>query len=555
VHLSFVKPFCISEEKDQANPRVLYPVESRQALRAITHPATVAFGLANLYLLDLTGPFIDPNHDLVYHLIGSTWPIILPIIVYLILLFLLLAGLLLLARRRGALRVIIWSAFLLAIPSILMHTIANFTNADVPDWLSYLVAFSALSVLLVITARWRQFLPFFEKIQGVASAILGVFAFSGLIIFAQLIWCVSQTRNLNPAPALHHPTTASVHPRIVWLLLDELSYQQLYERRYKGLELPAFDQLAAQSTDFTHVIPVGSYTRFVLPSLFTGVPSNEIRVSASGHLISLRDPATGKWNPFLPDQTVFQDALNQGYSTGIAGWYNPYCRIMPGVLDHCFWTYRQFTPANLSPNRSFAADLLRPMHYLVLDIKHFFGHGPGAPTDELRNLRQHTADYSRLVTVGDADLADRSIDFLFLHMPIPHPYGIYDRSHKTFANHHTSYIDNLALADQYLAHIRQILEQQNQWDSTTLIVMGDHSWRTSTVWSNSSFWTDEDAAASHDGEFDNRPAYIVKLPNQQTPARVDRPFAAIRTRALIDALLQGQIQTPADLQAWADQQK
>jgi Sulfatase len=542
--------------RGRANSHALFPpVERRQALKILTHPAAVAFGLANLYLLDLTAPLIDPNHDLIYHLIGSASPIVIPIIVYLILLFLLLAALLLLARRPGPLRVIIWSAFLLAIPSILLHTIADFTSADIPDWLTYLVALCALFLLLVIALRWRQFLPIFEKIQGIAATILGVFAFSGLVIFAQLIWCVSQTRNLNPSPVLHHSQATTAHPRIVWLLLDELSYQQLYERRFPGLELPAFDQLAAQSTVFAHASPIGAFTRFVIPSLFTGQPSNEIHVSPRGLLLSLRDTATGKWIPFVPRQTVFQDALDAGYTTGIAGWYNPYCRMMPQVLDHCFWTYRQFTPANLSPNRSLATDLVRPLHYLLLDIKHFFGRGPGAPTDELRNLRQHTADYRSILTAGDADLTDPSIDFLFLHMPIPHPYGIYDRSKKAFATHPTSYIDNLDLCDQYLAHIRHLLEQQNQWDSTTLIVMGDHSWRTSFVWANSAFWTDEDDAASHNAEFDDRPAYIVKLPNQQTAARIDQPFAIIHTRALLDALLKNKIHTAADLQTWAIEQK
>jgi arylsulfatase A-like enzyme len=140
-------------------------------------------------------------------------------------------------------------------------------------------------------------------------------------------------------------------------------------------------------------------------------------------------------------------------------------------------------------------------------------------------------------------------------MPIPHPYGIYDRSKNAFAAHATSYIDNLALCDQYLAHIRHLLEHQNQWDSTTLIVMGDHSWRTSFVWADSAYWTDEDAAASHNGEFDDRPAYIVKLPHQQAAARIDQPFATIHTRALLDSLLRGQIHTPDDLQTWARDQK
>jgi hypothetical protein len=527
-------------------------------LKALTHPVIVAFGLANLYLLTLTGPLISNDHDLVYHLIGSTSPIIIPILAYIVVLWLLLTALLFLAKRPGPLRIIIWSTFLLALPSILLHTYANFSSTEVADWQSELVAIVALLSLVTVSVLWKKFQPTFEKIQPTAATILGVLSFSGLLIFGQLLWCALQTRNLNPAPTLHHAqgtVPVATHKRIVWLLLDELSYQQLYERRFQGLDLPAFDQLAAQSTVFTHAVPTGEYTRFILPTLFTGVSANEIKVSSRGLLVSLHDPTSGKWTPFDQHQTVFQDALDAGYNTGLVGWYNPYCRIMPEVLDHCFWTYRESTPANLSPNRSLAVDILRPFHYLLLDTKHLFGHGPGAPSDESRDIRQHSTDYRKLLAAGDADLADPSIDFLFLHMPIPHPYGFYDRRKKSFSTVHTSYIDNLALCDQYLAHVRMLLDQQHQWDSTTLVVMGDHAWRTKLIWADSATWTEEDQVASHNGEFDDRPAYIVKLPDQKTPGRIDEPFALVHTRALFDALLQNRLHTPVDLQTWAAQQK
>ena len=532
--------------------------ERPEALRALTHPATVAFGLANIYLLALTGPLISTDHDMVYHLIGSASPIIIPIIVYVVALSLLLTAVLFMARRPGRLRIIIWSALFLALPSTLLHTYANFSSSNVPDWLSTLVAAVAFLTLVAIFMRWKKIQPTFEKIQPTAAIILGLFSFSGLLIFMQLTWCAVQTRDLNRAPTLHHiRSTASIapHPRIVWIVFDELSYEQLYERRFPGLDLPAFDQLAAQSTVFTHAVPAGEYTRFIVPTLFTGLPANEIKVSSRGLLISLRDPTTNKWKPFYQHQTVFQDALDAGYSTGLVGWYNPYCRIMPEVLDHCFWTYRESTPAKRSPTRSLAVDILRPFHYLFLDAKHFFGHGLGAPSEESRDIRQHSTDYRKLLAAGDADLADPSINFLFLHMPIPHPYGFYDRRKKTIATRHTSYIDNLALCDQYLAHVRLLLDQQHQWDSATVIVMGDHGWRTKLIWVDSATWTEEDAAASHNGEFDNRPAYIVKLPNQHTSGRVDEPFELVRTRALLDALIQNRFDTTSELHTWVTEQK
>ena len=121
------------------------------------------------------------------------------------------------------------------------------------------------------------------------------------------------------------------------------------------------------------------------------------------------------------------------------------------------------------------------------------------------------------------------------------------------ASRHTSYIDNLALADIYLAHVRQLLERQHEWDSTAVVVMGDHSWRTSLIWTSSEGWTEEDEAASHHGQFDDRPGYIVKLPHQRAGARVDERFDAIRTRALFDALLQNRLRTPEELQEWVRQ--
>jgi hypothetical protein len=526
-------------------------------VRPLTHPATVAFGLANLYLLDLTGPLISTQHDLIYHLIGSASSIIVPIIVYVVALSLLLTGLLFLAERPGPLRVIVWSALLLALPSILLHAVARFSDTDIPDWVTCTVVPLCLAAWIVVSIFWKRFLPRFDVVQPAVATVLGFFAFTGVLIFAQLIWNGWEARNLNPVPVLHRAqmTPASTHPRIVWIVLDELSHQQVYERRFPGLELPAFDRLAAQSTVFTHAVPTGEYTRYILPSLLSGVPSDAVNVSAQGILLSLRNPSTGKWTAFEQHQTVFQDAIDAGYTTGVAGWYNPYCRIMPEVLDHCFWTYRESTPAGLSPNRSIATNLVRPFRYLIRNVKHLFGSSRGAPTEEARDIHQHTTDYHELLAAGDAYLTDPSIDFLLLHMPIPHPYGIYDRTRKTFATKHTSYVDNLVLADLYLAHVRQVLEQQNEWNSATVIVMGDHSWRTSLIWVDSMTWTDEDQAASKGGEFDDRPAYIVKLPNQQTPVRIDDSFFAIRTRALLDALLRERLRSPADLQTWASQQK
>lgn len=82
--------------------------------------------------------------------------------------------------------------------------------------------------------------------------------------------------------------------------------------------------------------------------------------------------------------------------------------------------------------------------------------------------------------------------------------------------------------------------------------MGDHSWRT-YMWKVQPNWTPEEQRASHGGQYNTRPAYIIKLPNQHQPSRIDFPYRALHTRALMDALIAGKIHSPPDLSVWAAQ--
>ena len=169
--------------------------------------------------------------------------------------------------------------------------------------------------------------------------MLGFAALNGVLILAQILWSGWQSRRLDTFRPLHQPVAASVnHGRILWIVVDEPSYRQIYEHRYPGLKLPAFDRLAAVATVFTRTVPAGNFTEVVLPSLMTGQPLDKMGAPAAGFPLLVRNASTGAWQPFAPRQTVFQDALNAGYETAAAGWYNPYCRILSEVLDQCFWT-------------------------------------------------------------------------------------------------------------------------------------------------------------------------------------------------------------------------
>ena len=139
------------------------------------------------------------------------------------------------------------------------------SHSYIPHWLSVLVLGLGLAVFPVLLALWRsKFEERFEQLEKFVATLFIFAGFYGIAILSQYAWLGWQARSLNAELPLHNaaderPAEAG-RPRVIWILFDELSYQQVYERRLPGLQLPAFDALAAQATVFTHTVPAGIQT-------------------------------------------------------------------------------------------------------------------------------------------------------------------------------------------------------------------------------------------------------------------------------------------------------
>lgn len=532
-------------------------------MKRFIESASVALGITTIYLLWLVAPLVTSGHDTVYHWSSSASQLFVPAALDFCVVWMILTPLFLFARKPGRLRVAVWSGMILSIPWITLKNRAFLTATASPHWLSLSLFAMAIVATLLLVTFWRPaFEAKFETVVAFASALLVFASISGLVILFQLAWFGWQARSLNAQMPLHHPvldqSTSPGGPRVIWIVFDELSYEQVYERRFRGLQLPAFDQLASQATVFTHAIPAGIRTALILPSLITGEPVDDARSSADGRHLSIHNPATKAWLKFDDHNSVFQDALNAGYRTAVAGWYNPYCRILPDVLDHCFWAFGDTTSNGMLPTATtLQANIMEPLLFALGGglANRFPPSSRQIPNVTVLASELHISDYQALLDAADKVLDDRSASFVLLHLPVPHPGGIYNRGTDEFALSHSSYVDNLALANKCLAHLRSRLESSHEWDSSTLVIMGDHSWRTKLLWRSSPGWTKEDEIASQGGRFDDRPAYIVKLPQQRVGARIEAPFAALNTRKLLDALLTQNIRSADDLSVWAQQSR
>jgi hypothetical protein len=438
-------------------------------LKGLEHPVVTAFGATTIIVLTLLAPLVSPLHHELYHFYGPPSALILPVLLNFAAVWIVLALILARGLRFRRLDLCLWAILGACLPWMLMQdcfslTIGHMSRPANAVFLAFLLV--AVASLLAMRSRAATLLRHGRRF---ARVMLGFAALNGALILAQILWSGWQSRRLDAPRPLHQPAIASTnHGRILWIVLDELSYLQIYEHRDPGLKLPAFDKLAANATVFTHTVPAGYWTDIVLPSLMTGQLLDKIGAPAAGFPLLVRNASTRAWQPFSPRQTVFQDALNAGYETAVAGWWNPYCRILSEVLDQCFWVNHNELRGGMHSSQSAISNTespvlqMMPWHSSLRESTYF-----------------HQLDYRELLAAGDKLLNDRSATFVLLHMPIPHMPVIYDRRTASFAASNTSYLDNLALCDDYLAHVRKELEEEGTWDSTTLVLMGDHSWRLS----------------------------------------------------------------------------
>lgn len=331
--------------------------------------------------------------------------------------------------------------------------------------------------------------------------------------------------------------------RIVWILMDELSFDQTFDHRQPALSLPHFDAFARQSTSFSNLQPSGIYTELVVPGLLSGAPVQDLKTPFQGEM-SFRQVSGGAWRPYDQQSTIFAEAWKLGWNPGVAGWYVPYCRLFPDVLARCSWQFSDRIPG-LNLPLSYNNSVLQNMGAMI----------PIRTTLELLSgnkldRESHRRDYEDVMKHAEDLLRDQRIRFVFLHMPVPHPPGIYDRT-KHQISYQGGYLDNLVLTDDTLGTLMQVLGSTQNNQQTAIIVSSDHSWRT-FWWMGSESWSKEAVRATHGGKFDPRPVLMVHLAGAANGQVISKPASVLVVHSIVDALLREQLHTPADLERLID---
>jgi Sulfatase len=496
-------------------------------------------GCAILLLSDYLWPLLSLYHLAIYHDPLSVSAVAEGLALDLVAGCLLFGGLLLILNRNRPEHPM-WAVFLAMVTAKAIDFtvfLLRYYGAGISWKFSTRVA--VLSSGLIAALMASQFFPKLLR-KGVRVAQVGC-----LILGCCILWMLPElivmaiSTHATETNEFSRSVQSSALPqtRIVWVLLDELSYDQVFDHRQPSVQLPTFDSLRKESVVFSDVQPVGYYTDQVVPSLFLGYKIDNIRSSLQRDLF-VHDAAASRWERFDENATVFADAKRLGWTTGVAGWFNPYCHILRNVLDFCYWQAIFPFPSEFNAaERSILAAAAFPFDSVLSRLKAktlLTGAVVGAHEDEYEDVSDE----------ADALLGDDGIRFVYLHYPVPHPYGIYDRRTRKLGVRGT-YLDNLVLADETIADVLARIQKTSDRDQTILIVSSDHSWRIK-MWDHEASWTTEEERASS-GRFDPRPFLLIRFPGSEKGETRSESVPELDLHGILEAMLSGKIKSQGDL--------
>jgi hypothetical protein len=399
--------------------------------------------------------------------------------------------------------------------------------------------------ILLLSGLLAYFLPrITQPAVRAVRLVIAAFAFSALWIVPQLLHLALLRQPDESVASIHlSPSSHSTsNRRIIWILFDELSYDQTFDHPAPGIKLPNFDRLRTGSVSFSNLKPVGFFTQLIMPSLLLGRRIDQIRSTVDGEL-SYWDESQHRWIAYDSNATLFGLAQLNGWSTGIYGSANPYCRILAPVLNVCSWEPPQVQPMNAygtSETKSALANAAVLPNAILAKLTHRATAPADARIQECRDVMART----------HALIENGQVRFVFLHFNVPHPPGIYDRKHHMLRSGGT-YLDNLVLADDILGPLLQEIYATPSASQTTVIVSSDHSWRI-PEWRPTAYWSTEEEHASG-GRFDERPVLLIHFPGQESSNDVNATLPELLEHDIIAGMLLDKINSPEDLAAFLAQ--
>ncbi|MBF0272375.1 MAG: sulfatase-like hydrolase/transferase [Magnetococcales bacterium] len=389
--------------------------------------------------------------------------------------------------------------------------------------------------LILITIIVLKNLPPLAKTTYIVSLIFIPFLIMTLSksLYQVVTWAEPADKQTIPArtdyPLLN--TNAPHRHRVLLLVFDEMDYSLAFQDRPESVRMPEFDRLRSESLSAQNAFPPGPQTSFSMPSMFTGKVVTDSQKTGRDRLLTFIDGST---NRLKHEKTIFT-VLNNDNKTTLRmsdierfvnfGQYPADARIVP-------------LPTVRQRNQPSLINLMRGQFSKVITL---------LPLSRILQLTQQISALlgrDSLLVYAKAYLrqaeqvvAKADVDFAYIHMMMPHTPFIYDRVLDDYSSAgHVDYMDNLVLTDHWLGHLRQAMEKNDVWDSTTLIITADHWYRSSMH--------------MYGRPQNHRVPLLIKPAGHHPPLTLATPINTIALFRLIPALVKQELTTSEDISAF-----
>ena len=393
----------------------------------------------------------------------------------------------------------------------------------------------ALGIFLLV--RW-------EKLSArVTSAVLTVLLPVLPITVAGSAWHLSRrtysslSGTLASRPLLPALPQKSGAPDVLWIVFDEWDQKLTFDTPTTNLQLPELARFRDASFYSGDAYPPAAHTVVSLPSLLTGNVFSKSTPEGMSEMLETYDPRQPDVR-LTAQSTIFTEARSAGFNVGLVGWYLPYCRLF-GDLTSCPGAEpNEDRPSLPGLMWEAARDQIRGLPLLGrLGVTQ----RPATPEeDHLKSYRQQLAEVIPAVR-------DPRLNFVFLHIGVPHWPPIYDAAKASFSTSPTgTYLDNLALVDRTLGEIRRTLEQARTWESSTILLTSDHPLRVD-LWRSM-----HHGGLPADVQQSARVPFLLKMAGEKQGVDYPRAIQTVVTKDLLLAIMKGEITQPEQVAGWLD---
>lgn len=392
-------------------------------------------------------------------------------------------------------------------------------------------------------ARSRRLLRF-------GRALLLCLAPASVVVPISSAWLALSARHEFAAaggPVKPAATARAAQHRVVWLIFDELDESIAFTHRPAILALPEMDGFRNRAVVATDAHTPWPHTFISISSLMLGRYLQDAQMTRPDDMaVTLRGES--EWKSFRSMDNIFRRVKEQGFRSGVAGWYIPYCRVIGADLSSCYWAPNE----NGVPGSLFLrGPEFGPAIVAGLACFKFLSIVQGLKlADTLaENKREMYREFLDLKAHAIEIATSPELDLAFIHLPLPHLPGFYDRKTGTASTSSSSgYIDNLALTDRTLGELLTAIERSPAVESkTAVLVTADHPFRWN-YWPQRREWSRSDEALRN--AKGSQVPFMLRFPQQQEGLQWPGKFETILTGSLVERILQGKIQNAGDAVAF-----